>query len=92
LRSRHLVSSLVVRKTDSQDRIFISTDDFDSVGIFKDEAWDSEAIKSYLDTRECLAHRFPKADQTFIEALHIFIDLFLCIPAEKAKLAQGTRE
>lgn len=88
LPSRHLVSSLVAKNTDSEHKIFVSTDDFDSPDNFMDGAWNSEAIKSSLDTREYLAQRFPKADQTFIEGLHVFIDQYLCILAEKAILSR----
>ena len=67
---------------------FISTDDADQLRIFLGEAWDTEAIKSSQDTGIYLGFRFPKADQKFIKAMHVFIDQYICIVAEKSVLSR----
>lgn len=87
LPSSQYISSLVVRNAVSK-RTFISTDDADQLRIFLGEAWDTEAIKSSQDTGIYLGFRFPKADQKFIKAMHVFIDQYICIVAEKSVLSR----
>eukprot|EP00890_Picochlorum_soloecismus_P003797 jgi/Picsp_1/4418/NSC_06640-R1_protein len=87
LPSRQHVSSLISKNISSK-QIFISTDNYDQLRNFLEEAWDSQEIKSSRDTREYLGLRFPNADRKFIEALHVFIDQYFCILAENTILSR----
>lgn len=87
LPSEHHVSCMLSSHAVSQ-KVFLSTDDFNELRDFVGEQWDSEIIKSSMDTLEYLRLRFPKADQKFIEALHVFADQYICILAEKSILSR----